>query len=90
MCRQVDKDPRILIEGHEDDIYKVAVHPTDPNIFATTCQSGRVRLWDKSKLDCVRSATAGFPIIGVAFSFEQYPLADGKTKGFHLAVRGGS
>lgn len=40
---EVDKDPRILIEGHEEDVCHVAVHPRDPAVFATACASGKVR-----------------------------------------------
>lgn len=39
---EVDRDPRVLVEGHEEDIFHVAVHPTDPAEFATACGSGQV------------------------------------------------
>ena len=39
---EVDDTPRVLVEGHEEDIWRVATHPTKPNIFASTCESGKV------------------------------------------------
>jgi hypothetical protein len=39
---EVDRDPRVLVEGHEEDIWHVATHPTDPAEFATACGSGQV------------------------------------------------
>lgn len=39
---EVDDTPRILVEGHEEDVWRVAPHPTKPNIFASTCESGKV------------------------------------------------
>ena len=35
---------QVLIEGQEEDLWRVAMHP-DPrkaNVFATTCESGKV------------------------------------------------
>ena len=39
---EVDDTPRVLVEGHEEDLWRVATHPTKPNIFASTCESGKV------------------------------------------------
>ena len=39
---EVDETPRVLVEGHEEDVWRLATHPTKPNIFATTCESGKV------------------------------------------------
>jgi hypothetical protein len=33
-----------------------------------------VRIWDARKRDVVRAASLGFPIAGLAFSNERYPL----------------
>lgn len=38
---QVDADPRVIIEGHEDDLDELAPHPAMPHIFATACKSGK-------------------------------------------------
>ena len=72
---QVDKDPRVLIEGHEDDLYCTATHPANPNIFATACASNRLRIWDSSVLDVVKSASMGFACAAVAYSQEEFPEA---------------
>jgi microtubule-associated protein-like 5 len=69
---EVDRDPRVLVEGHEDDVYVCAVHPALPHIFATACSSNRVRVWDARTRDVHRSASIGFACAGVAFSQEQY------------------
>jgi hypothetical protein len=42
-CPQVDEDPRILVEGHEDVLENIATHAEDPDLFATGCASGKVR-----------------------------------------------
>lgn len=42
-CMQVDSTPRIIIEGHEEDLDEAAAHPEFPHIFATACSSGMVR-----------------------------------------------
>lgn len=42
---EVDADPRVLVEGHEDDLDEVAAHPEEPHTFATACSSGKVRGW---------------------------------------------
>ncbi|KAJ9507961.1 hypothetical protein QJQ45_021288 [Haematococcus lacustris] len=39
---EVDSDPRVLVEGHEQDIYHVEPHPSNPNVFVTGCGSGQV------------------------------------------------
>lgn len=67
---EVDKDPRIIIEGHEDDLHVVAAHPTDPCIFATACGSGKVRVWSTQKRDVVLCANMGFCASAVTFSEE--------------------
>lgn len=40
---QVDADPRIIVEGHEDSLDEVAAHPEQSYTFATACVSGKVR-----------------------------------------------
>lgn len=50
---EVDETPRILVEGHEDDIWRVATHPTKPNIFASTCESGKVGTITRVSPSCI-------------------------------------
>lgn len=40
--RQVDADPRIVVEGHEAELDEVAAHAELPYQFATACKSGKV------------------------------------------------
>jgi hypothetical protein len=39
---QVDDHPRVLVEGQEEDIWRMSWHPTMRNIFASSCESGKV------------------------------------------------
>lgn len=64
---EVDKDPRVLVEGHQADVYSCAAHPTDPTIFATACDSNRV------ERDMLRAASMGFMCRSIAFSEEEFP-----------------
>ncbi len=82
----MDNTPRILVEGHEDDVYHAATHPTDPNIFATGAKSGRLRVWDMRKHDVVRAASLGFPIAGLDFSNEPYTSPATGRRSTHLAI----
>ena len=36
------------MDGHSGDVYFVAFHPTDPNVFATVSDSGHVHVWDSA------------------------------------------
>ncbi|KAG1659723.1 hypothetical protein FOA52_012263 [Chlamydomonas sp. UWO 241] len=86
---EVDKDPRIVIEGHEDDMWRLATHPEKPNIFASTCLSGVVRVWDSTKFDVVCSCNLGFSITGITYSNEAYGCStygDPKRSAFHIAI----
>jgi len=83
---EVDDSPRVLVEGHEDEVWHIAVHPTKPNIFATACQSGKVRLWDREKRDVIRTAAIGFPVAGCAFSNEEYVAKLTGKASHHLAL----
>jgi len=86
---EVDKDPRIVVEGNEEDMWRFAVHPTMPNVFASTCLSGVVRVWDANLFDVTCSCNLGFPITGIAYSNEEYGCStygDPSRAGFHLAV----
>lgn len=79
---EIDESPQILIEGQEEDMWRLATHPTKPNVFASTCESGRVRVWDSDKFDLLCSASVGFPITGIAFSNETYGCSTYAQKGW--------
>ncbi|KAG2496899.1 hypothetical protein HYH03_004906 [Edaphochlamys debaryana] len=94
---EVDQDPRVLVEGHEDSLNEVAPHPEFPHLFASVCESGTARIWDARIRDVILSADLGYKLTGVAFSNEKLPLrapAGGGTSkevvydGYHLAVSG--
>lgn len=91
---EVDSSPRIVVEGHEDDVTECATHPERPELFATACHNSQVRIFDTRIRDVVRSASMGFPAAALAFSQEEYTAADLEGwqpkggKGFHLAVSG--
>ncbi|KAG2428966.1 hypothetical protein HXX76_011210 [Chlamydomonas incerta] len=90
---EVDADPRVLVEGHEEDLDEVAAHPEEPHTFATACSSGKVRVWDARRRDVVRCADMGYPLMGIAFSQEHLTFVDPENKanrshGYHLAVSG--
>ncbi|GIL75046.1 hypothetical protein Vretifemale_4865, partial [Volvox reticuliferus] len=90
---EVDADPRIVVEGHEDALDEVAAHPESPYTFATACDSGKLRVWDARRRDVVKSADLGYALCGIAFSQEHLPFLDeGKRgalyAGYHLAVSG--
>lgn len=70
---EVDKDPRVLIEGHQADVYSCAAHPRDPALFATASESNRVSLWHAHKHELVRSASMGFVCRSIAFSETEFP-----------------
>lgn len=86
---EVDETPRILIEGHEEDLDSVAPHPDFPNTFATACRSGMIRVWDTEKRDVVISAAIGFVAVGIAYSQEVYQsgsVPGWRGPGYHIAV----
>ncbi|EFJ49062.1 hypothetical protein VOLCADRAFT_90304 [Volvox carteri f. nagariensis] len=90
---EVDADPRIIVEGHEQDLDEVAAHAESPYTFATACQSGKLRVWDSRRRDVVKSADLGYELCGIAYSQEPLPFLDegkrGKLyEGYHLAVSG--
>ncbi|GFR50670.1 hypothetical protein Agub_g12921 [Astrephomene gubernaculifera] len=89
---EVDADPRVIVEGHEDDLDEVAAHSECPHTFATACRSGKCRVWDARRRDVVMSADLGYPLCGVAFSQEPLAVRDEAGRviysGFHLAVSG--
>ena len=57
---EIDKDPRVLVEGQSADVYGLAPHPTMDDIYASGCEDGSVYLWDgdASKEDGPRSIKA--------------------------------
>ncbi|GLC70429.1 hypothetical protein PLESTF_000972700 [Pleodorina starrii] len=92
---EVDADPRVLVEGHEDDLDEAAPHAESPYTFATACKSGKLRVWDARRRDVSKSADLGYPLSGIAYSQEPLPFLDeGKQRslyeGYHLAVSGQS
>ena len=94
---EVDEDPQILVEGHTGSTDSCAVHPTDPNIFATVDKEGLCYLWD-ARLRCLRRCAKldAFKGDSIAFSNDEFPADSmlphwrpgGKQggQGYHLAV----
>eukprot|EP00200_Dunaliella_tertiolecta_P007628 CAMPEP_0202381592 /NCGR_PEP_ID=MMETSP1127-20130417/37027_1 /ASSEMBLY_ACC=CAM_ASM_000462 /TAXON_ID=3047 /ORGANISM="Dunaliella tertiolecta, Strain CCMP1320" /LENGTH=1435 /DNA_ID=CAMNT_0048980603 /DNA_START=339 /DNA_END=4646 /DNA_ORIENTATION=+ len=83
---EVDKDPRVLVEGHEETVEHVATHPRNPSIFVTGCRSGKVRVWNMDTRQVEREASVGFPVDGCAFANEDYPSkAKRNQKSLHVA-----
>ncbi|KAK9820398.1 hypothetical protein WJX72_009942 [[Myrmecia] bisecta] len=91
---EVDKDPRVLVEGHAGNLQTVAAHPLEPFTFATACEDMSVTLWDAEHREAVRMANLGFVCRSVTFSGEEYPAKyiqgwDPRGgKGYHIAVGG--
>ncbi|CAG9466595.1 unnamed protein product [Pedinophyceae sp. YPF-701] len=56
---EVDKDPEVLVMGHQADLYGVATHPTDPRVFATFQESDRVLVWDAEGRRVARAFAMG-------------------------------
>ncbi|CAG9465779.1 unnamed protein product [Pedinophyceae sp. YPF-701] len=98
---EVDDSPQVLIDGHMDDINKVACHPKDADVFATCDITGRVYLWNARGRVLLRSATMQMQCIAIDFSKEpvardrklypqwQQPAGEkGAAGGYHLAIGG--
>ncbi|GMH32772.1 hypothetical protein BSKO_00606 [Bryopsis sp. KO-2023] len=86
---EVDKDPRVLIEGNQADVYCCAAHPHEANVFATASECNRVILWDAKKREMLRSASMGFVCRSIAFSEEEFPgrcWNPSGGQGYHMAV----
>lgn len=79
----------MIVEGQEEDMWRLCSHPAKPTIFASTCTSGVVRVWDTTKYDVICSCNLGFPITGITYSNEEYGCStyrDDSKRNFHLAV----
>ncbi len=48
------------MDGHSGDVYYVAFHPTNPNVFATVADSGHVHMWDASIRQMTHCAALGW------------------------------
>eukprot|EP01025_Chloroclados_australasicus_P047988 TRINITY_DN5422_c1_g2_i1.p1 TRINITY_DN5422_c1_g2~~TRINITY_DN5422_c1_g2_i1.p1 ORF type:complete len:423 (+),score=32.36 TRINITY_DN5422_c1_g2_i1:23-1291(+) len=100
----IDKDPRILIEGHTGNVKSCACWPSDPNNpdlpqhkFVTVDDSCRVFIWDASTRTMLKTAYVGFKCRGVAVSEEEFsvecvdgwqPCGGGLDFGHHIAIGG--
>ncbi|CAD7702032.1 unnamed protein product [Ostreobium quekettii] len=93
---EVDRDPRVMIEGHQGDVYCCAAHPADASVFATASEAHRVMLWDAGRREMLRSASMGFVCRSIAFSEEEFPSRcvpgwqPRGGDGYHLALGGKS
>jgi WD40 repeat protein len=67
--------------AHGDEVFKIAVHPTDPT-FATSSADKSVRLWDAEKLSATRTLTGLTDFVyAVAFSPDGSKVAAGSFAG---------
>ena len=62
----------MLVYGHAGDLHTVAVHPKDPGVFATVCESKRVYVWNATRRSLARTSVV--PIQGSAVAFSQTPI----------------
>lgn len=67
-----------LMSGATADLYTVATHPTNPDLFATAADNSILRVWDGKTRAMDRCMSVKFPCRSVAFSQD----------GSHLAVGG--
>ncbi|EEH54451.1 uncharacterized protein MICPUCDRAFT_63101 [Micromonas pusilla CCMP1545] len=71
------KRPTVSVQvyGHMADLYAVATHPRDPNVFATASAADRVYLWNAAERNMVRTAPTGVVGRSVAFSVDPVPAS---------------
>ncbi|GAX82495.1 hypothetical protein CEUSTIGMA_g9922.t1 [Chlamydomonas eustigma] len=71
-----------LMDGHSGDVWFVAFHPTNPNVFATVSDSGHVHVWDGAIRQMTHCVAMGWDPRTLAFSTK--PV--GAAGGYHIAV----
>ena len=103
--RGIDHPPTIGVQvyGHTADLYAVATHPTDPDVFASCAEADRVFLWNANERTLARTAPVG--LVGRSICFSATPVPRSSThfpdwrpvnrkdgteakSGHHLAVGG--
>ena len=65
---EVDETPRVLVYGHMAEVYSLAIHPTDPDKYASCCLSTRIFVWSVAQKTMTRTADVGLMCKEIAFS----------------------
>uniref|UniRef100_A0A7S0T1C8 EML-like second beta-propeller domain-containing protein n=1 Tax=Mantoniella antarctica TaxID=81844 RepID=A0A7S0T1C8_9CHLO len=71
----VQSGPEVSVQvyGHLADLYAVATHPTDPDVFASAAEADRVFLWNAADCNLIRTSPTGVVGRSIAFSAEPVP-----------------
>ena len=73
----------VQVYGHLADLYAVAAHPTNPDIFASSAEADRVFLWNAADRNLLRTSPTGLTAgRSVAFSMEPVPANDSHFPGW--------
>ena len=77
--RGIDRPPTIGVQvyGHTADLYAVASHPTDPDVFASCAEADRVFLWNANERTLARTAPVG--LVGRSICFSATPVPKSQT-----------
>ena len=78
----------VLVNGHTADLHGVAWHPVKPNVFASTCESSRIFVWDARDRAMLRTCSVGFAAKKCAFSAGPLGGVGGAGGSHHLAIGG--
>jgi hypothetical protein len=77
-------EPEINVQvyGHIADLYAVATHPADPDVFASAAEADRVFLWNAADHNLIRTSPTGEDVR----SFNQRSTVR-RNAGVHVVTR---
>lgn len=82
----IDAKAEILVNSHfSGELWGLATHPADPDVFATVGDDGMLRVWSIKKNCLLKSHNIGWPARSIAW----HPSASIVAVGLHEIVKGG-